>query len=63
MAFDADGKYRGLLKGDNDGPIVIEGLWGLAFGNGGRAGVPGTLYFTAGVNDEEDGLFGSLAPN
>jgi len=41
MAFDADGSFRGLLKGFHEEPIVIEGLWGLTFGNGGRGGVPG----------------------
>jgi hypothetical protein len=24
--------------------------------------VPGALYFTAGINDERDGLFGNLVP-
>ena len=33
---------------------------GWLFGNGGRGGVPGTLYFTAGPDDESHGLFGSL---
>jgi len=41
---------------------VIDGLWGLAFGNGGKAGRPGTLYFTAGPNGEGNGLFGALDP-
>jgi uncharacterized protein (TIGR03118 family) len=62
MSFDADGKFRGLLKGRREEPVVIEGLWGLAFGNGGKAGRPGTLYFTAGPNGEGDGLFGALDP-
>ena len=44
----------------DDGPVVIEGLWALAFGNGGRGGNPDTLYFTAGPNGEMNGLFGSL---
>jgi uncharacterized protein (TIGR03118 family) len=62
MTFDADGDFHGLLNGENNGPISIEGLWALTFGNGGRAGVPGTLYFTAGPDDETHGLFGSLEP-
>jgi uncharacterized protein (TIGR03118 family) len=62
MAFDAQGKYHGLLRGLNGKPVSIEGLWALAFGNGGAAGVPGTLYFTAGPEDESHGLFGSLEP-
>jgi hypothetical protein len=32
------------------------------FGNGGSGGSDKTLYFTAGVNGEQDGLFGSLNP-
>ena len=62
MSFDADGKFRGLLESTHERPIVINGLWALAFGNGGRGGRPETLYFTAGPNDESDGLFGSLDP-
>jgi uncharacterized protein (TIGR03118 family) len=60
MSFEADGDFQGLLRGVNHRPIVIEGLWGLAFGNGGRAGVPGTLYFAAGPGGEGHGLIGSL---
>ena len=62
MAFEADGDFRGFLEDSNDQPIVIDGLWGLAFGNGGKAGVPDALYFTAGLNGEADGLFGSIVP-
>lgn len=62
MAFEADGQFRGLLRDVHNDPIVIGGLWALTFGNGGRAGVPGTLYFTAGPGDETHGLFGSLDP-
>jgi uncharacterized protein (TIGR03118 family) len=60
MPFDAAGKFQGLLENKHERPIVIDGLWGLAFGNGGKAGVPGTLYFTAGPVSESHGLFGSL---
>jgi uncharacterized protein (TIGR03118 family) len=62
MSFDADGKFHGLLEGRHEHPIVIDGLWGLAFGNGARAGRPGTLYFTAGPDSETGGLFGALDP-
>jgi uncharacterized protein (TIGR03118 family) len=62
MSFEADGKFRGLLEGRHERPIVIDGLWGLAFGNGGKGGRPGTLYFTAGPNGESNGLFGALDP-
>lgn len=62
MSFEADGKFRGLLEGQHERPIVIDGLWGLAFGNGGNNGRPETLYFTAGPNGESNGLFGALDP-
>lgn len=62
MAFEADGDFCGLLEDTHHHPIVIDGLWGLAFGNGGRGGVPTALYFTAGLNGEADGLFGSIVP-
>jgi len=51
-----------LLESSDDEVLVIEGLWGLAFGNGGRAGLAATLYFTAGPGGESHGLFGSLEP-
>ncbi len=41
---------------------MIDGLWALKFGNGGNGGDLGTLYFTAGPNDEADGIFGSISP-
>ena len=42
-------------------PITIDGLWGLAPGNGGNGGSKDLLYFTAGPDDETHGLFGVLA--
>lgn len=62
MTFDEYGHFKGLLEDERERTIVIDGLWGLTFGNGTRAGVPGTLYFTAGPNGEGNGLFGSLEP-
>ena len=41
-------------------PLTIDGLWSLTFGNGFNGGDVNTLYFTAGINGEQDGLFGSL---
>ncbi len=56
----ATGAFRGQLKRETSAPIEIPGLWGLRFGNGGVGASPNTLYFTAGINDEQDGLFGSI---
>ena len=53
-----DGRHRGLLKEADGTPIAVDGLWGLAFGNGGAAGPTNVLFFTAGPDDEAHGLFG-----
>src|SRR4051795_9438869 len=54
-----DGKIRGA---DNE-PLSIDGLWALRFGQGGNNGPAGTLFFTAGPSDEQHGLFGQINPN
>ena len=56
------GTFRGQLGNGQGGVIQINGLWGLRVGNGGRGGDPNSVYFAAGINDEADGLFGSLQP-
>ena len=62
MAFNEHGRFEGFLESGLGKPVVIEGLWALTRGNGGSAGVPGKLYFTAGPDGESHGLFGSLEP-
>jgi uncharacterized protein (TIGR03118 family) len=57
--YTTDGAFVGQLLSHGH-PIVIEGLWAIGF-----APVTSTidqrrLYFTAGPEDEEDGLFGYL---
>jgi uncharacterized protein (TIGR03118 family) len=60
-AYDPDsGDGLGALESAQGVPIRIDGLWALAFGNGQSAGVTNELYFTAGPNDEEHGLFGVI---
>jgi uncharacterized protein (TIGR03118 family) len=62
-AFDpASGAFLGQLQDTTGRPITINGLWGLAFGNGAQAGDTTTLFFAAGLNDEADGLFGTIVP-
>ena len=51
---------RGHLKDANHGPLVIDGLWGIGFGNGAAAGPTSTLFFAAGPEDETEGLFGGI---
>lgn len=58
--FTTAGTFRGQLKSETNAPIQNDGLWGLRFGNGGNGGDVNTLFFAAGINDEADGLFGSI---
>jgi uncharacterized protein (TIGR03118 family) len=61
-AYDlATGNWVDALRDLSGTPIAIDGLWGLTFGNGGNGGRANTLYFTAGIEDEAHGLFGSIA--
>jgi uncharacterized protein (TIGR03118 family) len=64
-AFDpVSGAYRGTLADENGNTLLAgsQGLWYLTFGNGGNGGLADTLYFTAGLNAETDGLFGAIIP-
>jgi len=58
----ATGRFKDLLRDSVNNPIAIQGLWGLSFGNGASSGPATTLYFSAGVEDEQHGLFGSITP-
>jgi len=60
-AFDPiTGSLRGTLVMPRGGPVRIDGLWALSFGNDHAAGPSNVLFFTAGPADEDHGLFGSL---
>lgn len=62
-AFDPKtGEFRGMVRGEHGRPLIIEGLWALSFGNGAGAGPVNTLFFTAGIDDEAHGLFGTITP-
>src|SRR5260221_4973443 len=40
--------YRGQLRHAGRAPVIVNGLWGIAFGNGGVAGPKGTPFFAPG---------------
>jgi uncharacterized protein (TIGR03118 family) len=67
-AFRWDGhhwRHDGKLRGAHEEPVVIDGLWAIAFGGGSPNNGPSNiLFFAAGPNDEAGGAFGtvSLAP-
>jgi uncharacterized protein (TIGR03118 family) len=61
-AFDPNtGASLGQLTKQSGTAIIIDDLWGLAFGNGTLAGQKNQLFFTAGIGDEQHGLFGFIA--
>jgi uncharacterized protein (TIGR03118 family) len=63
LAFNIEtGEFDGNLLTPGGQPIVIDGLWGIGFGNGNVAGPANNLFFAAGPNDEANGLFGVLTP-
>jgi uncharacterized protein (TIGR03118 family) len=51
---------HGVLRGTDHQPIEIDGLWGIGFGNGASSGPTNTLFFAAGPDEEQHGLFGSI---
>ncbi len=60
-AFDPEsGAPLDYLRDHEGKTISIDGIWGLAFGNGVSLGDANALYFTAGPNAEQDGIFGRL---
>ncbi len=59
-AFDANGNFLGVLANLQGSPLINTGLWALKFGNSGVGFNPFSLYVTAGINDEHDGLFARI---
>ena len=61
-AFNAvTGEHVGTMLAPDGSTLSIDGLWGLDFGSGAKnSGLPTELFYTAGPNDESNGLFGKL---
>jgi uncharacterized protein (TIGR03118 family) len=53
--------FLGQLRTPTGHPIAIDGLWGILPGTA-TAGGTNALWFSAGTNDEADGLLGLLTP-
>jgi len=63
LAYDAlTSMYEGTLDGPNGLPLVNPYLWALETRTGGTGSDLGAVYFTAGINDQNDGLFGKIDP-
>ncbi|MGJ7918616.1 TIGR03118 family protein [Massilia sp. LXY-6] len=56
------GEFAGTLMKADRTPIVIDGLWGIAFGNGLNNQPANTLFFAAGPGDEAHGQYGRIDP-
>jgi uncharacterized protein (TIGR03118 family) len=52
--------FVGQLSDAIGDPLSIDGLWGITVGNGANAGSLNELYFAAGPDDGQNGLFGVI---
>jgi uncharacterized protein (TIGR03118 family) len=60
-AYDpSTGAAGGPLRKADGTPLVIDGLWGIAFGNGLNSQPLNTLFYAAGPNDETHGQYGRI---
>jgi uncharacterized protein (TIGR03118 family) len=70
-AFDLQtGQFLGQLTDAHGNTLILnggfkkesdtKGLWGLTFGDGQNGAATNSLFFAAGINDENDGLFGKV---
>lgn len=57
-----NGRFLDVLRDSSDKPLAIDGLWSLSFASGTVSGSATTLYFTAGADHEQHGLFGNITP-
>ncbi len=58
--YSPEGRVIGQLEMPDGGPVVIDGLWAITFGDDANAGRSNVLYFAAGPNEEQAGAFGRL---
>jgi uncharacterized protein (TIGR03118 family) len=57
------GRFLGNMRAPDGSILTIDGLWALNFGAGDtKSGPANSLFFTAGPDDESNGLFGTLTP-
>jgi len=57
------GNFRGQLKDADHRVIRLDGLWGMAFGNDLFDQPKGTLFFAAGPDEENHGMYGAITPS
>jgi uncharacterized protein (TIGR03118 family) len=60
-AFDPETKKAiDYLRDETGKPIIVDGIWGMLFGNGASLGDADALYYSAGPNLAVDGVFGRV---
>jgi len=59
-AYSTSGTFEGILDGTNGLPLVNDNLWALDFRTAGTNDNPDALYFTAGIDNQQQGLFGEV---
>ncbi|MFN7996169.1 MAG: TIGR03118 family protein [Bryobacteraceae bacterium] len=58
------GKFQGFLSDSSGNPITNLGLWAISFGAGNTdSGPTNVLYFNAGIQGYQHGLFGAISAN
>jgi len=58
------GAFQGYLEDSTGATILIPGIWAISFGDGNKISGPvNTLYYTAGGNLYNTGVFGSITAN
>jgi len=63
-AYDpAAGTFLDQMKDATGAVITNASLWDMVFGGGGSSGDPNTLYVTAGLANEQHGLFAAITAN
>lgn len=63
QAFDPlSGTFVDTVKDASGQPIVIDGIWGITFGNDAFGQPAGALFFAAGIAAEAAGLYGRIDP-
>lgn len=54
------GRFLGTLRDHDNRRLRLDGLWGIQFGNGIFGQKTNQLFYAAGPNDEEDGVYGVI---
>ena len=62
-AYDPNsGAFVDTIKDATGQPIIVEGVWGLTFGNNADNQPASTLFFAAGIAGQTAGLYGRIDP-